>query len=233
LVFSASFRPWLFFLGIAMLVLLLIETLEMDPARYGDLAKSIRPFGQNYSQKVSDDVLGVLCFASLFGYGALLLIRKKWAALNPRLVWLGRALLLSFVVLCAVAFFYGARGLGTKHFTKYHDAFHYYIGSKYYDELGYFDLYVCTAQALARSSYAVPEDTPMRDLHTYDMVLLGDKIHSVDCVKKFGGPRWTQFQSDVTFFAKQAGPKAIAAMLKDHGYNGTPFHAFVALIINH
>ena len=79
--------------------------------------------------------------------------------------------------------------------------YHYYIGSKYFAEVGYFDLYECT----------VGDATPRRDLRTYDY-----RIDSPDCQSVFSYPRYINFRRDIASsgFYEQA--------LIDKGYNGTP-----------
>jgi len=79
--------------------------------------------------------------------------------------------------------------------------YHYYVGAKYFSEVGYFDLYECT----------VTEAIPRRDLYTYDY-----RIDEPDCQSYFTLERYDQFQQDIqdSGFYPQA--------LIDKGYNGTP-----------
>jgi len=84
--------------------------------------------------------------------------------------------------------------------------YHYYVGAKYFTEVGYFDLYECTVQ------YGdMPLDTPRRDLSTYDY-----RTDDARCSSEFSYPRAIQFHHDIqaSGFYEQA--------LIDKGYNGTP-----------
>lgn len=90
--------------------------------------------------------------------------------------------------------------------------YHYYIGSKYFSEIGYFDLYECTLSTPA----------PRRDLLTYNY-----RFDAPTCRASFSPPRWREFKTDI----KAVGfyPEALA----DKGFNGTPFYLAIsqALII--
>lgn len=79
--------------------------------------------------------------------------------------------------------------------------YHYYVGAKYFHEVGYFDLYECT----------ITEAIPRRDLHTYHY-----RVDTPDCTSTFTPERYEAFQQDIksSGFYQQA--------LIDKGYNGTP-----------
>lgn len=79
--------------------------------------------------------------------------------------------------------------------------YHYYVGAKYFTEVGYFDLYECT----------ITEATPRRDLLTYDY-----RIDAPDCSSEFTPERNEQFHKDIT--SSGFYPQAMI----DKGYNGTP-----------
>jgi len=79
--------------------------------------------------------------------------------------------------------------------------YHYYVGAKYFEEVGYFDLYECT----------ITEATPRRDLRTYDY-----RLDAPDCTSNFMSERYQQFKDDIV--ASEYYPQAMI----DKGYNGTP-----------
>jgi hypothetical protein len=84
--------------------------------------------------------------------------------------------------------------------------YHYQIGSKYFNELGYFDLYDCSA--LARGMTAMPR----RDLLNYEF-----RSDFPECESLFSPERWAAFTEDLT------GEDVFSAnMLLDKGLNATP-----------
>jgi len=88
----------------------------------------------------------------------------------------------------------------------YHDQswglYHYHTGSKYFRELGYFDLYECTLVAL-------DEHAPRRDLHTYEF-----RFDAPDCQAEFTPRRWEAFRADLGEETK--------LYMRDKGLNATP-----------
>lgn len=84
--------------------------------------------------------------------------------------------------------------------------YHYYVGSKWFPEIGYFDLYECT----------IDEPTIRRDLHTYQY-----RNDSPDCDVFMSPAQWKTFNQDVidSGFYPQA--------MIDKGYNGTPTYTAI------
>jgi hypothetical protein len=108
----------------------------------------------------------------------------------------------------------------------YHEFYHYYLGSKYFREFGYHDLYRATV-------IADFEDAPerfdpeglARDLETNRVDLRrGDIVRDRQRIDGRVSPeRWREFKSDVAFFlSRYPDPRAAAGFQIDHGYNGTP-----------
>ena len=51
------------------------------------------------------------------------------------------------------------------------DVYHYYMGSKYFPELGYFELYHCTVASLIGGNVYSPDEHPrLRDLRSFEML---------------------------------------------------------------
>jgi hypothetical protein len=78
------------------------------------------------------------------------------------------------LVPCAAFAFYLYLGLGPQfHATiperimNPHDFFHYYVGSKYHREVGYFNLYECALIADWETRKTIKPKWVIRDLHTY------------------------------------------------------------------
>jgi len=98
--------------------------------------------------------------------------------------------------------------------------YHYYIGSKYFDELGYFDLYACTFKADQEGSNYFFDITSTRDLYTYELI----QVSQTHCPKeKFSEARWEMFKKDISYLQPQANISYWAGILSDRGYNPTPF----------
>ncbi len=79
--------------------------------------------------------------------------------------------------------------------------YHYYMGAKYFSELGYFDLYEC--------SVAYP--TARRDLRTYDF-----RFDNPDCQATFSPQRQLEFQVDLSRIDYEP------SFMVDKGFNASP-----------
>ena len=84
------------------------------------------------------------------------------------------------------------------------DTFHYYVGSKYFNELSYDRLYECVAVADAEEPGAAPPRRAAQDhepAHQHDggrrRTILA---HPEDCKKHFTPERWEAFKKDVAYF---------------------------------
>ncbi len=104
------------------------------------------------------------------------------------------------------------------------DVFHYYVGSKYADELGYFGLYECSLVAIEERGVApAGQKFGARDLRT--MKVVGVKrvlAEGADCPDRFSAQRWTEFGDDVVSFIPHWGPSIPRDVWKDFGYNASP-----------
>ena len=104
------------------------------------------------------------------------------------------------------------------------DVYHYYMASKYFSEVGYFDLYHCTVLALTdsgvESRFALPEVRDQRTLHihTPETALAA----ALQCRKQFSGDRWLEFADDVAWFDGKFRADQWRLLLRDHGYNPSP-----------
>jgi len=105
------------------------------------------------------------------------------------------------------------------------DNFHYYVGSKYFDELGYFGLYECSLVALAekglqpgRASGESARDLRSMELGPYNSI----KESGADCPRRFGRERWAEFTDDVAFFAESWPDHLRRATWRDHGFHPSP-----------
>jgi hypothetical protein len=143
-------------------------------------------------------------------------------ATRPAAVRASRALLGSAALLCAFAWI----NFGT---FRYHDVthvwevYHYYVGAKYFPELGYQRLYVCSAVAEAEDEGAPSlKDRRIRDLATNQIAFAEAVLADpAACRKHFSEARWRSFRSDVRVFRERLGGAWNEALL-DHGFNATP-----------
>lgn len=107
-----------------------------------------------------------------------------------------------------------------------HEFYHYYLGSKYFKEIGYTELYECTAVAeveLGRGAAVAKRD--LRDLHVNLIKPVKDTYvltHPEQCKNKFTPARWEAWKKDVDWFYKSSVGSYWDNMQKDHGYNPPP-----------
>ncbi len=155
----------------------------------------------------------------------LLLLRHlkvAWAQGRARY----RALLAVLALLSATTYLNFFAFHGERTFVHLHDVAHYYLGAKYYAELGPRDLYVALLRAEAESTGNRFQAIEARDLDSYEPVHIRTLLTQSDPVKaEFSPERWAEFQRDADWFRDALGPH-YAAVLRDHGFNATPAWAF-------
>jgi hypothetical protein len=109
------------------------------------------------------------------------------------------------------------------------DTYHYYIGAKYFRELGYTRLYRCTAIADAEDGFL--EDVRRRQVRDLETNVLGGTQEILaepgKCKEHFSEERWLGFKHDIDFFRSRAHGNSWAAIQLDHGYNATPVWGIV------
>ena len=104
------------------------------------------------------------------------------------------------------------------------DSFHYFIGPKYFSELGYFDLYECLARAERENGHTdALQGYYIRNLRTNQLRPLSSDGADEACPDTFSEERWEAFKRDLELFRPLFPPDIpTQRMLADHGYNGTP-----------
>jgi hypothetical protein len=109
-------------------------------------------------------------------------------------------------------------------YLHYHEFFHYYVGAKYFPELGYAGLYDCVAAADAEQGFGRQAATRwIRNLETNELHIGSPAAVNPDlCRVRFTPERWTAFVHDVRWFRDHVPAKKWADMAADHGYNATP-----------
>jgi hypothetical protein len=101
---------------------------------------------------------------------------------------------------------------------------HYYLGSKYFNELSYDKLYECIAVADAEDGLRRRvELRKITNLRTNLLETSADILaHPERCKSKFTDKRWIDFKHDVSFFRGRQTPRRWEDLQSDHGYNATP-----------
>ncbi|MCH2111009.1 MAG: hypothetical protein MK135_16950 [Polyangiaceae bacterium] len=107
-----------------------------------------------------------------------------------------------------------------------HEFYHYYLGAKYNEELGYTRLYDCTLVAEIdngrRASVAKRE---FRDLNVNLIRKVKDTYILTEperCRDRFTPERWEDFRKDVDWFYRSSRGSYWERMQQDHGYNPPP-----------
>ena len=117
---------------------------------------------------------------------------------------------------------------GSGHFGNYihiWDTYHYYVGSKYFNELSYDRLYDCVAVADAEDP-GLRRRVELRKIMNLRTNFIGGTgevlAHPERCKEHFTPERWNDFKRDLVFFRNRHGVKRWEEAQTDHGYNGTP-----------
>jgi hypothetical protein len=113
------------------------------------------------------------------------------------------------------------------------DTFAYYLVPKYFNELEYDNLYVCTVVAHEELGDWMPKS--IRDLGTNHILPVSSlsKQQKDSCRSRFTPRRWESFRRDVELYSNWIPRGFYEQVLIDHGYNGTPvWQSFAGPIAN-
>jgi hypothetical protein len=98
--------------------------------------------------------------------------------------------------------------------TAHWGIFHYYLGAKYFSEIGYFNLYTCAIEADDEAGRYWFQIAGARDMETYQLFL---RSSLPPCPRtNFTTERWKEFSQDVEHFALLAHPYYFAQVLSDN-----------------
>ena len=151
---------------------------------------------------------------------------RNTSGVSPRAHPLLAKVVVVFAVLFSFAVFHNLGKPRSGTFVHYGEMFHYYLGSKYFDELGYFELYNAVIAADAEQDNALADLPFYTDLTSYQNARRETALEHADVVKAtFSKERWDAFKDDVSFFKKATGmprSRALFFLLMDHGYNASP-----------
>jgi hypothetical protein len=131
-----------------------------------------------------------------------------------------------FALLAAAAVAYPNFGVfHPNHYGHIHywDVYHYFMGAKYFPELGYTRLYEATYVA-GREMGAFGDATVIRDLATYDFRAVAT-IDAGAVRARFSPARWGAFKRDLAFIGNRI--REWPGPLLDRGYNDPPPRALL------
>jgi hypothetical protein len=172
-----------------------------------------------------------VCLISL-GLITTLLI---WSATHERSYRVARSVVFATLLLVLVAdTSLAVAHLAQKrdHFFDVGDNFHYYLGTKYFAELGYVRHYECGVVAMEELGRTLPKR--VRNLRTDRIVqvreLLTPELRA-HCHERFSPERWAEFKRDIRAFRNWHSYSRFAHRFTDHGYNGTPFWTAVSGVV--
>lgn len=183
------------------------------------LGATLRALGATNDGAVNRlELLLALAGLGLLAWGYALAHRGRPQAYR----WLRDPLLVVLGALGGLAYF----NFGYLHFGNFihtWDTYHYYLGAKYFPELGYDRLYECTAVADLEANYEPVRQRVVTDLRTNVMVPVSEILaHPERCKQGFTTERWSEFKHDVGWFRARVNRDRWEAIQHDHGYNATP-----------
>jgi hypothetical protein len=141
----------------------------------------------------------------------------------------GAAFLVVFLLAVFAASTYFKNDLKNEQYVKSYEVwgvFHYYLGAKYFSEVGYFNLYTCALEADQEGAGYWYWITEARDMETYRIV---PRASLPPCPRtNFTTARWSEFSQDVEYFALLGPPSYFASMFTDKGFNPPPLWVAIA-----
>lgn len=106
------------------------------------------------------------------------------------------------------------------------NTYHYYLGSKYFSELGYLDLYIQSLRADEERLGKWKRTRTVMDLRDYGKLTRRQALKLAD-PNAFSPARWEEFKADLAVLQQHATEDTLKNVLDDHGYNATPFGQFI------
>ncbi len=129
-------------------------------------------------------------------------------------------ILLSVLMMLAISGYYNMGRFHGNNYAHYHEVVHYYLGSKYFSELGYHDLYNAFIAADRETGNKFKKINVIRDLRSKELADVSDISDQIKAVPpKFTSERWEEFKDEFKHFRSKRNFKDL---MLDHGYNPSP-----------
>ncbi len=133
------------------------------------------------------------------------------------------------VILCGLMAWTNFLSFHETRATHLWDTFHYYVGSKYFHELGYEKLYECAMVAEIEDGRALEMESRLRrELRTNSLMKATKGLQPNRCRQAFSTERWAAFRQDLRVFRYTMGDSWWQDMFKDHGFNASPVWTMLA-----
>lgn len=173
---------------------------------------------------------------------ALVILIVQICSSSPRQQVLKQYVFSILAMACAIAYF----DFGFLHSTSLwpleklpqryvhaHENFHYRLGSKYFDELGYDGLYLASLAAEMGDNPQHAVQPIMRGLHDDRIVSTAELMpYKEDVVQRFSADRWEAFLKDHQHFLKIMSAERLEKARLDHGFNATPTWIFMGKLLS-
>ncbi len=111
------------------------------------------------------------------------------------------------------------------------NVYHYYLGAKYFDELGYHDLYDATLAADREGEDYWRDVRRVRNLRTYRKEPRSAAELRYRPREHFSPARWEEFSRDVEALQRQLPADDWRGVFIDRGYNPSPFWTVVGRVL--
>ncbi len=121
----------------------------------------------------------------------------------------------------------------TSPWVRVWNVYHYFLGSKYFSELGYHDLYVATLAADEEGNDYWANIRTVRDLETYELMPRRGAVAAYEPLQHFSESRWQDFRRDVDALQGQRKPSRWRNIFRDRGYNPPPLWTSVGRLLTH
>ncbi|WP_437947402.1 hypothetical protein WME98_42570 [Sorangium sp. So ce296] len=214
-------------------------------ARYGTVAAGVALFFYGLQRYVDEHARAVDLAKVLIAMGAAFCVfyeTQREGMRRPVAERWKRFVGVALGVAAIVAYFNGFRFGYPKYYHRW-DQFHYYMGAKYFPEMGYDGLYKCALIAqdelglvtytnedtgrsvkLDMSKEVRHPDKKIRNLGGDNLLMPASEVLEKPeiCKAHFSPERWEAFKADVQFFRTASDKGYWEDMQKDHGYNPPP-----------
>lgn len=181
------------------------------------------------------NVLNLIALGKLLACAAAIaLLFFVRVASQYRLKGIARPVSIALLILALLAVpMYLDFGYYPKHgrFMNPHGWFHYYLGAKYSDEVGYENLYNAVVVANTENNGKLKHDR-VREMKHYSWVRASDIMREAATYKAlFSETRWQEFKKDVAYFQQITIDRRWPGVVHDKGYNATPTWNMVGAIL--